>query len=123
MEGQVEQHSQRVAAETVLRHLRGVRGVKNQIAVRASVTPDDIKERIVAALDRSAAVDADGILVEVSGHKLTLTGKARTLREREEAERAACRAPGVAAVENRLAVAAYPGLWRRTAQKSREAKA
>jgi osmotically-inducible protein OsmY len=55
-------------------------------------------------LKRSAEVDAKRIDVEVQGDKVVLKGTVRSWFEREEAERAAWRVPGVRSVDNRIVI-------------------
>lgn len=104
LDGEVEWQYQRQAAKNAVRHLRGVRGVVNRIQLEQSAPPGEGREQIVAALRRSAEVEGDGIIVESSTGKVLLQGRVSSLRECEEAEQAAWRAPGVREVDNRLAV-------------------
>jgi osmotically-inducible protein OsmY len=105
LEGQVEWQFQREAAERAVRHLLGVKGVSNQITLTARVTPADLKNRIEAAFKRTAELEARRIRVETKGGTVVLDGTVHTWAERDEAERAVWAAPGVAAVEDHLAVA------------------
>jgi len=95
---------QRERAEEAVRSLRGVKGVTNLVRVKPEVVAGDIRAQIGQALIRSAEVDAQNITVEAEGGRVILSGSVRTLSEREDAERAAWRAPGVTSVENRLDV-------------------
>lgn len=106
LEGEVALQFQRAAAENAVRRLNGVRGVTNQIRlqVRPSVQPAEVKDRIEAALRRSAEIDARGIQVDARDSMITLRGKVRTWAERDEAERAAWGAPGVLTVKDELTV-------------------
>lgn len=106
LEGEVVLQFQRAAAENAVRRLNGVRGVTNQIRlqVRPSAQPAEVKDRIEAALRRSAEIDARGIQVDAKDSMITLRGKVRTWAERDEAERAAWGAPGVLAVKDELTV-------------------
>ena len=106
LEGQVQWQFQREAAEQAVRHLLGVRGVNNQIALAPRVTPDDLKSRIEAALKRHAELEARKIRVDTRGGLVVLEGAVHSWAERDEAERAVWAAPGVNAVDDRLAVVA-----------------
>jgi osmotically-inducible protein OsmY len=106
LSGNAEWHFQSERAETSVRHLRGVKGVINTIAVKPHVSPADVKARIQEALKRNAAIDANNITVEADGGKVVLRGKVRSWAERREAETAAWRAPGVTLVEDHVSIAA-----------------
>jgi osmotically-inducible protein OsmY len=81
-----------------------VKGIVNNILVTATPTTLDVKSRIEDALTRTAELDARGIGVEVSGHRVTLTGTVRSLAEKNDATRAAWNATGVNEVVNLIVV-------------------
>jgi osmotically-inducible protein OsmY len=107
LKGQVEWEYQRRSAERATRRLSGVRGVTNLVGVRpkAAPSPQQVRRDIEDALVRNAETDAGQVSVEVDGDRVVLTGPVRSWTEKQEAERVAWSAPGVATVDNRIVVA------------------
>jgi osmotically-inducible protein OsmY len=104
LEGDVEWAYQRNNIKDTIVNLAGVRSVINYINVKPNIKPSDIKQKISAAFNRSAIIDAQKIEAEVSGTTVTLRGKVRSFAEKEDAENAAWAAPGVKMVVNELEI-------------------
>jgi len=104
LEGEVGWNYQKEEAESAVRYLTGVKGVINLITVRPVVEPMDVRQKIEEALKRIASLDAGRISVQAQGAKIILRGTVHSWAERDAAERAAWRAPGVAEVENLITV-------------------
>jgi osmotically-inducible protein OsmY len=104
LEGQVQWDFERRLAEEAVQKVSGVKGVLNLIKVEPRVTPMDLKAQIEKALKRSAEVLAKDIVVESDSGVVTLRGRVRSWAEKDEAEKAAWRAPGVREVRNYILV-------------------
>jgi osmotically-inducible protein OsmY len=104
--GNVDWQYQKSAAENAIRYLIGVKGVTNLAVVQQpQVAPEVVRQQIAAALKRSATVDSARVTVESkNGGTVVLRGTVRSWTEREDAERAAWATPGVARVDDELAV-------------------
>jgi len=102
--GTVNWHYQKDEARRAAGKINGVVGVSDLIELRQAPTAANVKERIEAAFQRSADIDANNVTVLTDGGKVTLGGRVRVWRERELAERAAWAAPGVTSVEDHIIV-------------------
>ncbi|HEX7808502.1 MAG TPA: BON domain-containing protein [Thermoanaerobaculia bacterium] len=102
--GNLDWHYQKSAAEEGIRYLKGVRGVSNDIYVAPRVAAADVKQKIEAALKRSAEVDSKKVTVEASDSRVTLRGNVRSWAEHDDAVNAAWAAPGVRQVVDELRI-------------------
>lgn len=102
--GDVEWRYQREAAERAVRYLSGVVGVTNEIAIRSTSQPDDLKQRIVSALARNAAAEAKSVVVDVEGGQVRLSGKVHSWHDRKLIEDAIWAAPGVTSVKDEIRI-------------------
>ena len=104
LEGEVSWLYQKEAAAQAITYLGGVKGVSNWINVKPGVNATIIKENIRKALERSANLEANNIVIDTAGSKVILRGSARSWTERKEVERAAASAPGVTEVDDQLVI-------------------
>ena len=104
LSGKVDWQYQKVAAEFAVSKLAGVSGITNLIELKPHAEPKDVKHKIMAALHRSAQVEANHVQVTVIGGKVKLDGKVKAWYERDIVRRAAWSAPGVTQVEDNLTV-------------------
>lgn len=104
LEGLVQWDYQRRSAESAIHGVSGVRAVINSLQVRPDISPNMVKERIEEALQRSADIDSQRIMVATHDNTVELFGTVRSWIEREEAERAAWAAPGVAKVVDHITI-------------------
>lgn len=104
MEGVVEFPYQHDEVERMVRHVRGVIGVANDVEVRPAASALQVEEQIQEALGRQAELDARSVRVEVSDHTARVYGHVHSLHEAQVLRKAAAAAPGIARVESYLDV-------------------
>ena len=104
VEGEVNWEYQRTAVRMSIEHLNGVRRIINLMTIKSSITPENVKQKILSAFHRSATIDADSVSAEVLDNRVVLKGKVRSFAERQDAVDAAWSAPGIRFVENRITV-------------------
>jgi osmotically-inducible protein OsmY len=102
--GEVSADTARRAALAVVARLIGVRGIVDDITIRPTPAPVDLKASLAKALQRCASLHGDDIEVATEGGAVVLRGCVRTLAERDEAESAVWALPGVASVRVELQV-------------------
>jgi len=102
--GELKWGYQKDSAKNAVQNLLGVKYVVNNITLKQAIKPVDIESRIKKAFERSADIDAKAITVTTHDHTVKLRGKVHSLKEKDEARKAAYYAPGVYTVENELEV-------------------
>lgn len=100
----MEWEYQRATATDAVRHLAGVTGVSDAIAIKPKVSSTLVKSDIEAALKRRARTDAQKISVAVQGSDVTLTGSVHSWSERDLARDSAWGTPGVRNVVDNMTV-------------------
>jgi osmotically-inducible protein OsmY len=106
LDGQVAMWYQKNAAQNALANLRGVKGIINNITIRAFASAAEVKGKIQDAIRRRAQSDAQNIDVKAADGTVTLEGRVTSWADRQQAEMAAWQAPGVSKVIDNLSV--YP---------------
>jgi osmotically-inducible protein OsmY len=106
LKGDLDWNFQRRAVERMVRPLKGVVGITDNIGLKTLPVPLKLQERIQDALTRQAMREARRIEVAVEGSEVTLRGHVHSWAERNAAEGASWSAPGVTRVSNQLLVEA-----------------
>ena len=104
--GDLDWNFQRRAVERMVRPLKGVVGITDNIQLKTLPIPLKLQERIQEALTRQAMREARRIEVSVEGSEVTLRGHVHSWAEKNAAEGATWSAPGVVRVNNQLTVEA-----------------
>jgi osmotically-inducible protein OsmY len=103
--GTVNYGAQRIAAETAVSGLIGLRNVKDDIVIEFDADPGDVTVLVQDALDRNAlVVDGSDVLANTDFNTVTLTGHVRTWAEHDAVVGAAWMASGVYDVIDNLEI-------------------
>jgi osmotically-inducible protein OsmY len=81
LDGEVEHDYQRREVERMVRQVRGVTGVLDNIKVTPPVSPESVQAEIEEAFKRGAEVDARHIQVDVTDHTARLWGHVHSIKE------------------------------------------
>jgi osmotically-inducible protein OsmY len=104
LSGELDWNFQRRAVERMVRPLKGVVGITDNIRLKTLPIPVNLSNRIQDALTRQAVREARRIEISMDGSVVTLTGHVHSWAERSAAEGATWSAPGVSRVNNLLTV-------------------
>lgn len=106
LSGELDWNFQRRAVERMVRPLKGVVGITDNICLKALPIPVNLSNRIQDALTRQAVREARRIEISMDGSVATLRGHVHSWAERSAAEGATWSAPGVSRVNNQLTIEA-----------------
>jgi osmotically-inducible protein OsmY len=95
---------QRFVAERAVRHVKGIKDVTNRITVTRTALAPDLAQQIHAAVRRDVAIATSGIDVTVNDNAVVLRGRVSSWAAREAAEQVVMHLPGIAIVQNEIAV-------------------
>lgn len=104
LSGELDWNFQRRAVERMIRPLKGVVGITDNIRLRTLPIPVNLSNRIQDALTRQAVREARRIEITMDGSVVTLNGHVHSWAERNAAEGATWSAPGVSRVINQLII-------------------
>ncbi|HEY9011117.1 MAG TPA: BON domain-containing protein [Devosia sp.] len=106
LSGHVPNYSQKLAVERLVSHLKGVRGIAEEIEVRYPNGPgmadDEIAARVVNTLKWSTLVPDNKVLVKVEEGWVTLTGKLEWNYQKVGAADAIRDIKGVTGISNQI---------------------
>lgn len=106
LNGELDWNFQRRAVERMIRPLKGVVGISDNIRLKVLPMTTDLSARIQEALTRQAVREAKRIEVSLDGSVVTLNGHVHSWAERNAAEGATWSSPGVSRVNNQITVEA-----------------
>jgi|ERR1019366_1198540 osmotically-inducible protein OsmY len=104
MEGELGWNYQKEAARRAINHLDGVKGVTNNIVVKAESHETIEQKEVEKALARNWSLNKQDIKVKAVGHNIILTGTVSSWYQKDEAGKIAWLTKGVDTVDNELVV-------------------
>lgn len=104
LSGELDWNFQRRAIERMIRPLKGVIGITDNIQLKATAIPATLSKRIKEALTRQVEREAKRIEITVDGSVVTLRGPVHSWAERNAVEGVIWSAPGVSRVNSQLTV-------------------
>lgn len=107
LEGELTWNFQKEAAKNAVHYLSGVKGVSNNIKIKAESHDGIEKEDVENAIGSSWSIKDNNIEVKVAGTTVTLSGTVDSWYQKEEAERIAWKTRGIWNVKNELVVDYY----------------
>lgn len=108
LSGEVASAGEKDSASQALRHLIGVRDVRNEITLVPNRSETAARREIEADLMRREICDPQNIKIWIDDGVVTLTGMVRNNAERESANSAALVGAGITAVKNELSISDAP---------------
>ena len=106
--GTVRSHSEKLAAETAVKKVRGVRAVVEKLEVRFLGAPElsdeEIARRAVNVLDWDVSIPRGRVMVTVENGHVTLTGEVDWRYQADQAKFRMGNLPGVTRVTSRISV-------------------
>lgn len=104
LEGNARWHFLVEQAAGIISQVPGVTRVIDAVCIQRDAQSEQVRDKIVAALARSAQVDGNAVNVTSEEGTVTLSGRVRSLAECEETLRAAWSTPGVVRVNNEILI-------------------
>jgi osmotically-inducible protein OsmY len=104
LDGELTWNYQKEAANKAIAYLPGVKGVVNNIRIKAEIQNEIEKKQVEKALGSNWTLHPEDIHVKVDGNKVTLTGSVSSLYQKELAGKIAWKTPGIWSLDNELVV-------------------
>jgi len=104
LEGDLPWNFQKQAAAAAIRPVEGIKVFTNAIRIQPDSSDEIEQQAIQRAIRRSSSMDDQDIHVYVKENHVTLDGVVNSYFQKEEAERIAWSAPGIATLKNELSI-------------------
>jgi osmotically-inducible protein OsmY len=112
LSGHVHSYAEKMAAETAVRRVKGVRGIAEKIEIRypgdKKTADDQIAKRALDVMEWASTIPKSGVQVKVQHGVVTLTGVVDWFYQKEDAENAVRKLSGVMAVINDIKIKQRP---------------